>query len=413
MRSTLRALLAAALIFSPVVSAATGADAETSKGTVRIGLLDPISGAYAPEGQEVDAGFRYYLATHDNALGGFRVELRTADEGETPDSALGSAHQLIEQDAVDAIVGLLRSNDALAVASYLDEQKKPIVITSAGAENLTEVGARKSFARVADTPSQDTMPLGDYVCRRLGKRTAAIVAQDAPFGWESAGGFARTFTEAGCRIVQETYFAEDTTDWNALATKIDRRAQIVFASTGSSAAPQFLAAFRANGPKATLVGSGLLTDERVLGAERENALGAITALHYSATLANAQNTAFRLGYESVSGHTVSQLVENGFVAAAALSTALGHLPAGSIKGETLAAELRGVAVIAPRGPLRFDVFGQVVDAVYVRRVDQVGGRFRNDVIATYPNVSQFWRYDPVRYLQFPPYEKLKGSWTRP
>jgi branched-chain amino acid transport system substrate-binding protein len=156
-----------------------------------------------------------------------------------------------------------------------------------------------------------------------------------------------------------------------------------------------------------------LTDESVLSAERDFALGAITSLHYAATLPSPQNTAFRLGYESLGGQSVSQLAENGYVAAQALGAALARLPSGPVRGDALAVEMRGVTLQAPRGLVRFDSYGQVVDAVYVRRVRQVGGRFRNDVIETYPSVSQFWRYDPARYLQLPSYEKLKGTWARP
>ena len=408
---TMRALIAAFLIVFQ--SAHVTIAAEPVKGVVRIGLLDPASGIYASSGQQVDAGFRYYLATHGNALGGFHVELRTGDEGSTPETALASAHQLVEEDMVDAIVGLVNSNDALGVADYLDGAKKPLVITAAGADELTQTVARKTFSRVAHTSSQDVMPLGDYACRTLGKRTAAIVAVDGPYGWQSAGGFARTYTNAGCRVLQETYAPIEEGDWNALVAKIDRRAQVVFVSISSIAAQQFLEAFRTNGPKIDIVGSGLVTDESILGDERNAALGVITALHYAATLPRPENTKFRFGYESLSGHPVSQLVENGYVAAAMMSAALERMPGGAIRGEQLAAQLRGVTLEAPRGFLRFDSFGQVVDDVYIRRVRQVGGRYRNDVIATYQNVSQFWRFDPARYLQMPSYEKLKGTWARP
>jgi hypothetical protein len=34
------------------------------------------------------------------------------------------------------------------------------------------------------------------------------------------------------------------------------------------------------------------------------------------------------------------------------------------------------------------------------------------VIETYPKVSQFWRYDPQKYLQLPAYAKLKGTWVK-
>jgi branched-chain amino acid transport system substrate-binding protein len=382
------------------------------RGSVRIGLLEPRSNGFALEGDDVDAGFRYYLATHDDRLGGFRVEIRTADEGASPADALAGARQLAEQDTVDAVVGGLVSLDTLGIVDYLDDRKLPIVVTAAGADDLTQKPSRKSLVRVARTASQEEMPLGDYVCRRLGKRTATIVAVDRDFGWESAGGFARAYTDAGCRIVQEQYGAEGS-DWNPIVAKLDRGASVVFASVGGIDAVAFLAAYRAAGVRAPLTGDGLLTDERVLAAEREGAIGTWTALHYAATLPVPENTAFREGYESLERRPVSQFVENGYTAAAVLSKALDALPPGAIKSDALAAALRAARVDVPRGPVHFDAYGQIVNDVYVRRVVLVGGRPRNVVIAKYPSVSQFWRYEPAKLLQFPPYAKLKGTWARP
>ena len=205
---------------------------------MRIGLLDPKSGFYEPEGRDIDAGFRYFLATHGDRLGGFRVDIRTADENGSLDDAV----------AVDAIVGIVRSIDALGIADYLRERKTPLVIAGAGADAMTQTRAAKSFSRVAHTSSQDDMPLGDYVCRRLGKRTAVLVASDGPYGWESAGGFARAYGDAGCRVVQELYGAEGS-DWNPLVAKIDHTADVVFASVGGIDAAPFLAAYRAAGTK--------------------------------------------------------------------------------------------------------------------------------------------------------------------
>ena len=63
--------------------------------------------------------------------------------------------------------------------------------------------------------------------------------------------------------------------------------------------------------------------------------------------------------------------------------------------------------------MSFDALRQAIDNLYVRRVRIVGGEARNEVIATYPAVSQFWRYPAARYLAWPKYAKLKGTWARP
>jgi branched-chain amino acid transport system substrate-binding protein len=399
------------ILSSPVRSFVEPAFADTAKGSFRVGLLDPRSGPLAREGRDADEGFRYFLATHGDRLGGFRVEIRSGDEGETVADTLAVARQLLDIDDVDAIVGLASSDAARGIWALLDDRKKPVIVTGAADDDLTQTPPHRTFFRVASGASQVTMPLGDFVCRHLGRRTAAIVAVDREFGWDSAGGFARAYTDAGCRIVQEQYAAEGS-DWNAVAAKIDRDASVVFASPGTDSVA-FLAAFAGTGPKTQVVGDGTLTADQVLGDERESAAGIITTLPYAATLQRPQSTAFRVGYETLSSRPVTEFVENGYVAAAALSEALDHLPAGAVKSEDLAAALRDARIDAPRGPVAFDAFGGAIENVYVRRVREAGGRFRNDVIASYPAVSQFWRYDPQKYLEFAPYAKLKGTWARP
>jgi branched-chain amino acid transport system substrate-binding protein len=60
---------------------------------------------------------------------------------------------------------------------------------------------------------------------------------------------------------------------------------------------------------------------------------------------------------------------------------------------------------SPRGPLKLDKYGHVIENVYVRRVDKVSNRYQNTVIDTYPMVSQFWKYNPEEYLKQPVYTR--------
>ena len=56
---------------------------------------------------------------------------------------------------------------------------------------------------------------------------------------------------------------------------------------------------------------------------------------------------------------------------------------------------------APRGPVRFDDYGNPIQNVYVRKVERVGGKLQNTVLFTFPTVSQFWTYKPEDYLKNP------------
>jgi branched-chain amino acid transport system substrate-binding protein len=212
--------------------------------------------------------------------------------------------------------------------------------------------------------------------------------------------------------VQELYVPLGPTDFAPYVAKIDRSASLVFASFSGTDAPHFLQAFRDAGIRAPLVGHGALTDEVLLRSEGANASGVITTLQYSSTLPSQANTTFRLRYEGLTHRPVSRYVEDGYVAAQALDAGLARLGPGPVRGESLASALRGVSFDAPRGRFRFDDRHAAVVDIYVRRVREFGGRMRNSIVSVYPAVSQFWRYDPARYLEFKPYADLKGTWAR-
>jgi branched-chain amino acid transport system substrate-binding protein len=56
--------------------------------------------------------------------------------------------------------------------------------------------------------------------------------------------------------------------------------------------------------------------------------------------------------------------------------------------------------------VKFDGYGNPVYDVYIRKVvKRADGKFWNVPIEIYPNVSQFWKYDPETYMKQPPYSR--------
>jgi branched-chain amino acid transport system substrate-binding protein len=60
---------------------------------------------------------------------------------------------------------------------------------------------------------------------------------------------------------------------------------------------------------------------------------------------------------------------------------------------------------APRGPVSLDEYGSPIQNVYIRKVQRLNGELQNVVIDTFPNVSQFWKYNPTDYLKQPLYAR--------
>ena len=68
--------------------------------------------------------------------------------------------------------------------------------------------------------------------------------------------------------------------------------------------------------------------------------------------------------------------------------------------------LRGTQLTdTPIGAVRLDPYGNPIINVYIRRVERRDGRLVNAVIDTYPEVSQFWKYDPAAFLAAPVYSR--------
>jgi branched-chain amino acid transport system substrate-binding protein len=59
----------------------------------------------------------------------------------------------------------------------------------------------------------------------------------------------------------------------------------------------------------------------------------------------------------------------------------------------------------PMGPIRLDEYGKPVLNIHVRRVERKDGRLVNAIVATVPEVSQFWRYEPREFLARPAYSR--------
>ena len=60
---------------------------------------------------------------------------------------------------------------------------------------------------------------------------------------------------------------------------------------------------------------------------------------------------------------------------------------------------------SPRGALKLDPYGHVIDDIFVRRVEKVNGVLQNSIVEKYPQVSQFWKYDPETYMKDPVYAR--------
>ena len=138
-----RSLLAGAAAL-PIAGASGGSRARAaaiSDGVVRIGVLDDMSGVFSDQ-----QGFGDYVAARMAAedfgghVLGAPIEVLQADLQNKVDTGLAVARRWIDEEQVDAIVGLGNSAVALAVQNLCAQRQRVDVVISAGTTDLTGTG---------------------------------------------------------------------------------------------------------------------------------------------------------------------------------------------------------------------------------------------------------------------------------
>ncbi|HEV8436599.1 MAG TPA: ABC transporter substrate-binding protein [Methylomirabilota bacterium] len=401
MRTILRALgLVSVLAWSATVSA--------QGGPIKIGLLAPLSGAFSATGKDMLVGTELYLDEIGRQAAGRKIELIVEDTEGTPATALTKARKLVDQDKVHVLTGGLLASTGYALQPFVDGQKIPTTFPVIAADDLTQRKPARWIVRTGWATSQPMHPFGDWVAKTLKYKKVTTIGMDYAFGWETIGGFQRSFEEAGGQIVQKIWTPLNTNDFAPFMAQIKRDSDAVLALFVGRLALQFMKQYESAGLKGKipLLGGGTSTDESVLPQMGDEALGAITALHYSAAIATPQNQKFAKAFEARAGKSASYYSEATYTGTRWIVEAIKAVGGRVEDRDQLLAALRKVDIKdAPRGPISVDQWGNPVENVYVRKVEKVDGKLVNSVIATFPAVGQFWKYNPEEYMKLPLYTR--------
>ena len=385
--------------------------AQAQAGPIKIGLLAPLTGVVASGGKEMVEGVQFYLDQVKGEMGGRKVELVIEDDASNPDTALQKARRLVEQGNCHMLIGNLLANTGLAVANYVKGTGTPYFIPIIAADDLTQRQRIKNVIRVAGySASEFTHPLGDWALKQ-GYKKIATISQDYTFGHEQCGGLAQVFTEGGGEIVQQFWHPLNTADFSPyLGQLADLKIDAVFAMETGADATRFIQQYSSFGLKAKtpLLAAMNGTDQSVIRTLGEDCEGIISPAHFAEGSDNPVTQKFVKEYEAKYGKIPSLYGFSMYSGVMWIDAALNKM-GGKVEGReafidtVLKTELDG----SPLGKaVKLDAYGNPIYDVYIRKVaKRADGKFWNVPVTSYPNVSQFWKYDPETYLKQPPYSR--------
>ena len=397
------------IVIALVLSALFGIlPAEAQKGPIKVGLLLPVTGVQAANGKDMVNGFQLFLDEQGGKLAGWEAKVLIEDDESKPATGLTKLRGMVEGQGIHVLIGPLSAAVGYALRDYIDSKKLPAIFPIVSGEDITQRKRTPYIVRVGWSSAQPSHPFGKWVYENLKYRKIAMIGFDFAFGWEVAGGFQRTFEEAGGQVVQKLWSPLGTSDFGPYLAQLKRDVDAVYAVFSGADALRFAKQYEETGLKARLplIGGGTFTDEHILRTMGDEVLGVITALHYSAALTSPGNRKFAEAYEGKYKQVPSYYSEGTYVAGLQLKRALESIGGDAENVERLVAALRKVELTdTPRGSIRFDDYGNPIQNIYVRKVERVGGRLQNTVIHTFQNVSQFWTYKSEEFLKNPVYSR--------
>lgn len=234
----------------------------TSSGTTgpnayTVALAVPLTGEVAPQGQDIAAAMRLYVAQLNQAGGinGHAINLQIYDDRSDPHDAPQVAQQIVDSRAL-VVIGHDTSALSLAAGPVYKQNGLAAVTGTATADPVTQ--DNPFYYRTTFTNTGYAAQLGEYVGTQLGAKRVSIIASNDSYGQTIADGFAQGFPGT----IVRTWQYDDTPDKrDASRTQIlDALAQtpdagtVLFAMLGTPGSG-FVIDMKRRGMNAPIVGS--------------------------------------------------------------------------------------------------------------------------------------------------------------
>ncbi len=354
----------------------------------KVGLILPMSGPFAATGKQLESAARLYMAQHGDTVAGRKVILIVKDDTGSPEVTKRIAQELVVNDKVQVLAGFGLTPLAMATAPVATQSKTPMVVMAAATSIVTE--ASPYIVRTSFTVPQVVTTLADWASKNNIKRVVSLVTDYAP-GIDSEKYFNQRFIANGGQVVETLRVPLRNPDFAPFLQRVrDAKPDALFTFVPAGVGSALMKQFSERGlDKAgiRLIAEGSVTDDDIINSMGDVAVGVVSTHHYSAAHKSATNKKFvdafgkanagaRPNFMAVGAYDGMRVIYE----AAKATKAQG--------GEPLLNAMKGQVFESPRGPIYIDAQTRdVVQNIYIRRVERVGDQLWNQEIETVTDVK--------------------------
>ena len=379
------------LISAALLAAVLAPGAASAQGTVKIGVIAAYSGQFADTANQIDNGIKLYMKQHGDKVAGKKIEIIRKDTGgPNPDVAKRLAQELVVRDKVDILAGFTLTPEALGAASVSAEAKKLMMDMNAATSVITEKSPY--IVRSSLTLPQIASTAGKWLATKGGVKKAYTMVSDFGPGRDAEQWFQSAFKAAGGEIVGSVRMPIANPDFSAFIQKAkDLNPESIFVFVPGGAQPAAIGkafAERQIDPnKVKIMSTGEAVDEQAIKAMGDISLGRLSAWHYDYNLKSKTNEAFVKAFNAEFKRNPDFFAVGGYDGMHLIYEALKKTK-GKADGDSLVGAIKGMKWDSPRGPAMIDpATRDIVQDVYIRKVEKAGNNIVNVVIDTVKDVK--------------------------
>src|SRR5215831_1410020 len=356
--------------------------------TVKVGLILPMTGGQASTGKQIENAIKLYMQQKGDTVAGKKVEIIVKDDGAVPDKTKTAAQELIVNDKVNFIAGFGVTPAALAAAPLATQAKIPEIVMAAGTSIITEKSPY--IVRTSFTLAQSATIIGDWAAKNGIKKVATLTSDYAP-GNDALNFFKQNFIAGGGEVVEEVKVPLQNPDFAPFLQRMkDSKPDAMFVFVPAGQGGTFMKQYAERGLDKTgikVIGPGDVMDDDLLNGMGDAALGAVTAHLYSAAHPSQMNKDFVAAYKKDFGNRPGFMAVSGYDGIHLIYEAL-KKTGGNADGGKLVEAMKGMKWESPRGPISIDPETRdIVQNVYIRKVEKVDGELYNVEFATFNDVK--------------------------
>lgn len=362
-----------------------------NSGPIKIGLMLPYKGVYAPIADGIDRGFQIALEEYGNKVAGRAIEVIRADDELNPSVGVQKFNKFVQSDQVDLVAGVVGSNVGIAVSELAEKNKMPMIFANAFADEITGKFCNAYVARTSFSANGFEYNSGKYWATKGGMKTAITMGPDYAAGRAFIGGFKRGFEDNGGKVIEEIWTPfQKTKDYSAALTQAaNSGAQMIYAFYAGSEAIQVVKQHADFGlhEKIPLIGDHWVYDEALWPALGDLVLKAKHVASHFPGIDTPTNKKFVDAFRKKFNMDPDVSAELGYDNAKAIMLTFEKLGGKMPEDKAVfVSTMRGLTFDAPRGKIVFNAHNSaLLEKVYiVEIVKGANGKPVRQLVDTFP-----------------------------